>query len=361
MSKRFIIAATTARAYAQAAVASGNEVIVLDAFADADLKSIANEVYQVKVQDWQLDIDDFKKKFSNINLDHVDGFCYAGLFDTSPTLLDWIAARVPVIGNQSETLARAKSYSFFELLTKLQIRHPKVSLEFPKTNDCWLAKSLGGSGGMHVKDAKHYVAGDYFQEKIVGEPVSMLFVANGKEMQVIGFNRQLVAPSAALPYRYAGAIAGIKMQDSIQQTFCIAAKLLTKELGLVGINSLDAILCGEILSVLELNPRLSASFELYPNLWNVHINACSGVLIPLSAKSSASAKMTVFADEDLKIEHDIVWPKWVVDVPSMDQLTNKMLIKSGAPICTVLAQEDTTEQVHFKLLERAKQLRDMMR
>lgn len=360
MSKRFIIAATSARAYAKAAVASGNELIALDAFADADLKSIANEVYQVNVQGWQLDVDDFKKKFSKINFAQVDGFCYAGLFDASPTLLDWISERVPVIGNQSETLIRAKSFSFFEVLAKLHIQHPKVSLEFPKTNDCWLSKSLGGSGGMHVKDAQLHIAGDYFQEKIVGEPVSMLFVANGKEMQVIGFNRQLVAPTAALPYRYAGAIAGIKLQYSIEQAFCSAANLLTKEFGLVGINSLDAILCGETLSVLELNPRLSASFELYPNLWNVHINACSGELNTQPATHYVSGKMTVFADADIEITEDVTWPDWVVDVPSMDLSANKIVIKSGAPICTVLAQEETAELAHIKLQERANQLREMM-
>lgn len=360
MQRKIIIAATSARAYAQAAVRCGDEVIVLDAFADADLKKIASEVYQVKMLDFKLDVDDFKSKFEKIDLANIAGFCYGGLFDAAPELLDWVATQLPIVGNKAETLKRAKAFSFFEMLDDLDIAHPKVSRDLPDTTDHWLSKSIGGSGGMYVKTAIQHVSGDYFQEEIMGEPVSMLFLANGKESQLIGFNRQLIAPTPTLPYRYAGAIGCVKLQDSIEQAFCNTAKLLTKELGLFGINSLDAVLCGETLSVLELNPRLSASFELYPNMWDAHMKACHGELVTWPRMNAVRAKMIIFADADIEIAQDLAWPEWATDVPSMDLLVNKIVIKSGAPICTVLAEAETAELAHNKLLKRAKQLREMM-
>lgn len=360
MQRKIIIAATSARAYAQAAVCCGDEVIALDAFADADLKSIASETYQVKMLDFELDIDDFKRKFEKIDLAKIAGFCYGSLFDAAPELLDWVAIQLPIVGNKAETLKRAKAFSFFEMLDDLDIAHPKVSRDLPETTHHWLSKSVGGSGGIHIKPAIQHVSGDYFQDEIIGEPVSMLFLANGKEIQLIGFNRQLIAPTPTLPYRYAGAIGGVILQDSVEQAFCNAAKLLTKELGLIGINSLDAVLCGETLSILELNPRLSASFELYPNMWDAHIKACYGELIALPRINTVRAKMTIFADTNIEIAENLAWPDWVVDLPSMDLLANKIEIQSGAPICTVLAEEETAELAHIKLLERAKQLREMM-
>jgi len=359
VKKKIIIAATSARAFAEAACASGDEVVTLDAFADADLNSIASEAYQVNMQDWQIDIDDFIRQFVKINLDNVHGFCYASLFDAVPELLNWVATRVPIIGNSAETLKKAKAISFFELLDTLDIVHPKVSLDYPQAPGHWLSKSVGGCGGTHVKLAKEHDLGDYFQQEIVGEPVSMLFVANGKVSQLIGFNRQLVAPTIVLPYRYAGAVGSVKLPDSVVEAFCNAAKKLTNAMGLVGINSLDAVLCDEKLSILELNPRLSASFELYPNLWDVHLQACNGILTGLHINNASRAKMTIFADKDIEIDIDFAWPNWTADLPNQDLARNRIL--KDAPICSVLAEAETAELAFINLLERAKQLREMMR
>ncbi len=359
MQKKLIIAATSARAYTKAACASGDEVITLDAFADADLNSIASETYQVKIQDWQIEIDDFKRQFVKIDFTNVHGFCYGSLFDAVPELLNWVATKVPIIGNSAETLKKAKSFSFFELLDTLDIVHPKVSLDYPQAPDRWLSKSVGGCGGTHVKLAKEYDLGDYFQKEIIGEPVSMLFVANGKETQLVGFNRQLVAPTIGLPYRYAGAVGSLQLPDSVVKAFCNAAKKLTNAMGLLGINSLDAVLHDETLSILELNPRLSASFELYPNLWDVHLQACNGILTSLPISNSTHAKLTIFADEDIVIDRGFAWPNWTADLPNQDLARNRIL--KDTPICTVLAEAETAELAYINLLERAKQLREMMK
>lgn len=370
-----MIAATSVRGYAQAAVASGYEVIALDAFADKDLKHITKQPYKIKMHDWRVDVEDFKQVFSNVDLSEVEGFCYGSLFDAAPELLDWVAERVQIIGNTPEVLKKVKAFSFFNLLDDLQIKHPEVSLEVPLEPENWLCKQIGGSGGVHVRPALHNVFADYFQQEVYGEPVSMLFVADGKEVQAIGFNRQLVAPTPELPYRFAGAVGGVKLPDVVEKVFYEAARKLTAAMGLRGICSLDAVLEGETLWILELNPRLSATFDLYhgdlyqgelppnlmPNLMLAHLQGCMGNLPQLPIFATSTAQLILYADDTLVLPLDFAWPAWAIDIPPTDQASNNIMIEKNTPICSVRAEAETDELAFAQVIQRAKILKEMMR
>ena len=360
MPKKLIIAATTARGYAIAAVDCGYEVITLDAFADADLTRVASQAYKVKMLDWHLDVEDFKLQFAKINLSNVDGFCYGSLFDAAPELLDWVAARIPLIGNTPEVLKNAKALSFFGLLDDLHILHPHVRKDFPAAPLHWLAKQIGGSGGMHIQPASHNISADYYQQEVIGDSFSMLFVANGEVMWPIGFNLQFAAPTSELPYRFAGAVGGMKLPEAVEQAFCKAAQQLTSAMGLRGINSLDAVLEGETLWILELNPRLSASFELYPNLMSAHLQGCVGNLTQLPVFAVSKAQLILNADDVLVIPVDFVWPAWVVDIPPADEVSKSIVIEKNAPICSVRAEAESAELALILVNQRIKILKEMI-
>lgn len=368
--KKLIIAATSARGYAQAVVSSGYEVVTLDAFSDADTQRIAGQAFKLKMSGQNVDADDFKRVFINIaaqiNFDDVDGFLYGSLFDAEPELLTWVAARVPLTGNTPEVMKAAKAYHFFKLLDDLQIRHPEVCLEFPSDLSNWLTKKLGGTGGTHIKPANQSEVGDYFQKtyyqkKMAGKPVSMLFVADGKTAQLIGFNRQFVAPTADMTYRFAGAVGGIDLPAQAQQQFCHAAQQLTAALGLRGINSLDAILDGETLWILELNPRLSATFHLYPNLFTAHMQGCAGDLTGFSLQQApAKAQLILYADEAVEIPFSFAWPDWAADIPSAAESASSVKIAQNDPICTVLAEAENADSAYTSVLQKAQKLREMI-
>ncbi len=368
MSKKLIIAATNARGYAEAAVGCGYEVITLDAFADADLKRVTSQAYKVKMLDWRIDVEDFKCQFKKINsqidLSNVEGFCYGSLFDAAPELLDWVAARVPVIGNVSEVLKNAKAFSFFGLLDDLHIQHPEVRVDFPASPLHWLAKQVGGSGGMHVRPASHNGSADYYQQEVMGDPLSMLFVTNGEVMRPIGFNRQIAAPISELPYRFAGAVSGVQLPEIVRHQFSKAAQKLTNAMGLRGINSLDAVLDGETLWILELNPRLSASFELYqkehPNLFETHLQGCKGELSELPRFKSSCAQLILYAEDALVMPVDFVWPAWVVDIPLADEGGNSIVIEKNSPICSVRAEAESVELALILVNQRIKILKEMI-
>jgi uncharacterized protein len=362
---KFIIAAPSARGFAGAAVACGHKVIVLDAFADEDTQRVSSKTHKLKIhkndQGFSLDEDDFKNVFSGIDLADMDGFLYGSLFDNCPDLLGWVAERVSIVGNQPEVLKRAKDFSFFALLDDLNIAHPEVCLQIPGNPAQWLAKQLGGSGGMHVKPVNQAKPADYSQKKVAGTPISMLFVADGKTAKTIGFNQQLIAPTDEMPYRFAGAIGGVAMQPNIHEAFEHAAQQLTSTLGLRGINSLDAMLEGETLWILELNPRLSATFDLYENLFSLHLQGCVGKLTDSQPKINTSkAQLILYADEVLEIPNDFVWPNWVADIPSLELGESSVRIAQSMPICSVLAQAESAEVAHALVRQRSDKLREML-
>lgn len=363
MAKKLIIAALSARGYAQAAKACGYQVITLDAFADEDTQRVSLQTFKLNMNAHGVDAADFKRVFSSINLDEVAGFLYGSLFDNCPDLLAWVAHKIRLVGNTPDVMQAAKSFEFFKLLDQLKIQYPEIrpNDEIIKNGENWLSKQLGGTGGTHVKSAKSANSGDYFQRKIDGRSISMLFVADGNTAHLIGFNEQLVAPTAEFPYRFAGAVGGIALPLNTHAAFEHVAQQLTSALNLRGINSLDAILEGETLWVLELNPRLSATFHLYENLFSLHIQACAGDLAGFSMpKNTSKAQLILYADDALEISADFAWPSWLADIPAVDAAKLSVKIEKNAPICTVLAEAQTAELAHELVLQGAEKLREML-
>ncbi len=358
MLKVLIIAAISARCFAQAAARQGYQVIVLDAFIDADTKRVAHQCLQVNMTGEGVDQEDFKRQFKKIKLDASCAFVYGSLFDSLPDLLAWVAKRVIIVGNLPQTFQLARSFDFFAQLDALNIRHPQVQLSAPKRLESWLAKRTHSTGGAQVRWAQENVQADYFQQKIEGVPVSLLFLANKKWIKVVGVNQQFLAPVVEMPYRFAGALGNISLPAKAQEVFVEAAQKLTLALELRGLNSLDAVLEGDCLWILELNPRLSATFELYDNLLDAHIKACAGELVEVARQGGAKAKFILYADEQIRIASQFDWPSWVADIPSTE--SGDVMIKAGAPVCTVLAEGEDSLAAHQLLLARIHQLKKVL-
>lgn len=357
-NKTLIIAALSARGYAQAAVAFGYEVITLDSFADADTCAIAKQAIKLKFTEDVVDFTEFKHIFSMLDFSQCAGFLYGSLFDNAPELLAWVAESVSIIGNAPEVMRLAKSFEFFALLDDFGIPHPEVSLIRPLA----LVKQLGGAGGTHVQHNLNgnLQANQYFQQKIEGIPVSLLFIADGKTAQTVGFNLQFLSPTTTSPYRYAGAVSHCVLPERTQQTLEKAAHLLTKQLALRGCNSLDAIFDGEQIWVLELNPRLSASFHCYPNLMQAHIQACTGHLVALPKQTEALAHLVLYADTAIEVPADFIWPHGTMDIPNVNIGVSSVKIAQDAPICTICAVADTAERAHQNVIEIADNLKSFL-
>ena len=321
---------------------------------------------------------------NNLNLSDFDGFVYGSGFEAQPELLYKISALLPLIGNSAATIAAVKTPAiFFAKLQQLKINHPQVFSTLPDNNfDNFVIKHAGGSGGTHIRplsaDCRNLPDHYYCQQKLTGRPVSLLFLANGSDIDVIGFNEQWLNSGDQSPYRYGGAVSNADLSVGVQQQLITAAKKLTREFGLLGLNSLDALVqrsdvvaASEQVAVLEINPRLSATVDLYTqqNLFARHVQAC---LPPHSFSRREDshhdldvphkAHAIVYAGFDAEILTPIVWPEWVLDNPLQlpEQLISGLKIKSGAPVCTVIAYAADAETAKNMAQARVKIIHNLL-
>ena len=186
--------------------------------------------------------------------------------------------------------------------------------------------------------------------------MSLLFAANSRAIEVIGFNEQWLSPTEMLPFRYGGAVSNVELSQAVKQQLITAAEKITVAFGLLGLNSLDAVVNNGLVYVLEINPRLSASFDLYEadklyeannvalNLMNVHVQASHAAeLLQFKAATVCKAHAVVYAINDIVIASTFSWPAWVMDIPLIILPQKEIRLLAGEPICTVMAQAESAE------------------
>jgi len=369
-----IIAAISSRCYVQAAIDAGFEVIAIDAFADVDTQNLAKKMIQIEVNDGQFDSQQLLQALTQIDLNETIeskciGFAYGAGFEAQPDLLTKIASIMPIIGNSAKVIEQCKKpRDFFALCDVLSMPYPETAFENPINILGWLQKKIGASGGEHIKsvlplDLALNLALDsqpttqiYYQKKQSGTPISCLFLADGKNALILGFNEQWCSPTVLSPYRFGGAVSHTDLNDNTQNILATFIQSATQKLGLKGLSSCDYLMQDNEVFVLEINPRLSASLGLYQakrgNLFAAHVAACLGQLKewPIVDKTSRAMQI-VYAKQIAKVPTEMDWPEWVCDIPQPDSV-----IPAGAPICSVIAEARTPKLAKQKVLERAASL-----
>ena len=326
---------------------------------------MAKQTIAVKQENGHFDPIDFLQKLAEIDCADVAGFMYGSGFEGNIALLDTIAKQLPLLGNLPQTFAQVNNPAdFFKTLDLLEIPHPEVCFNQLDNASGWLVKHRDGSGGMHIKNALQDAPlneGEYYQRRVSGVPVSLLFLADKNSAQVIGFNEQLIDATEACPYRYAGAISNYPLNQIVTEQLINYATRLTKYYALVGLNSLDVMVLDDNSWVLEINPRLSASSGLnqfdHVHLIDLHWQACAknsvanDFKILLNSVNKSKGQHIFYAPFKIKINKKIAWPDWVVDIPVFDRM-----IEKSAPVCTVQAEGNTSNDVMELLAKRMQYL-----
>lgn len=366
MNQIIIIAAISSRAYVQAAVEAGFEVIAIDCFADVDTQLLAKQVIQIDAHEGQFDAKQLLNALNQLKLNDCIGFAYGAGFEAQPDLLDEIALILPIIGNHSDAIKQSKQpQSFFALCDLFAMPYPKTVFEKPANTIGWLQKTVGASGGEHIKTViplnffplnLGLSPAVYYQKRQAGTPVSCLFLADGSNALIFGFNEQWCSPTLLSPYRFGGAVSQIALSDIAQNQLTKFIAAITQKLALKGLNSCDFLVQNDGILMLEINPRLSASVGLYQakrgNLFASHVSACLGQLNdwPVIDKKSRAIQI-IYANKQAKVQLDMDWPEWVSDIPQPNSV-----IPAGMPICSVIAEARTAKLAKQKVLQRAASL-----
>jgi methenyltetrahydromethanopterin cyclohydrolase len=350
---------------AQAAKNAGLQPLVIDLFADLDTQAYATDFRQIKSlskQDMVPAVEYFIERYA------VAEVIYGSGFENHLDSLTYLDSRLTLLGNSPEAFAiQLNKQQFFSSLTELNIPFPEVVFTPPECVDGWLVKPMQGQGGIGIK---HYLATDddkdlfYWQKFQTGVPHSVLFLADSQDLQVIGFNRQWsVCLSESQSFVFSGVINRTELPDWHKAEITAWLKQIVPVFGLKGLNSLDFISAENCSYVLEINPRPSASMQLYnDNLLVRHIQSCVGTVVGATSVALSQeigrlksppqigyqiGYQIVYADRDLQIPEQFIWPDWCMDLPKSGNIYH-----TGLPICSIIAHQNELQSVEEQLLTR---------
>jgi methenyltetrahydromethanopterin cyclohydrolase len=373
---------------AQAVKNAGLRPLVVDLFADLDMQDYAEDFRQVKSlaeQDLVSAVDYFIERYA------VTRVIYGSGFECHPQSLCYLNSRLIILGNHPDIFARQQDkQAFFSTLDQLNIPHPEVVFSAPAGFDDWLLKPMQGQGGVGIRryhpddnvddcmDARgtnprmeeveqdmeqlpRAIAEDsvYWQKFQAGTPHSVLFLADGQQVQVIGFNRLWsVRLSETQEFVFSGVINNADLADAHKAVITDWLNQMVPAFGLKGLNSLDFIHGDDCSYVLEINPRPSASMQLYDkDLLGRHIQSYEGAvgatLVALTPETGRlksppqTGYQVVYAEHDLIIPDQFEWPEWCMDLPESGDMC-----RAGQPICSIIAHQKNSRSVVEQLLTK---------
>jgi predicted ATP-grasp superfamily ATP-dependent carboligase len=242
----------------------------------------------------------------------------------------------------------------------------------------WLSKPRDSCGGgrihlfhRQVSPAPERHAGGerYFQQYVAGRPCGAVYVAARGGARLLGVTRQLTgAPWAnARGFQYAGSIGPLRLTANGDEQFRRLGERLAAEFHLTGLFGVDAIVAGETVRPLEVNPRYTASVEVLERALGIraielHAAGCLQAAVPdalplAGDRTAWCGKAIVYAATEVVIGQaltrrlmaggDQPWPSFA-DVPEPGSR-----FKPGQPVATVFADGRSDEEVETRLRRRA--------
>lgn len=353
-----LIAAPSGRALAAAARRAGYRPLVADFFDDEDTRVLA-EANCLVAGDL---CSGFESEPLIAALEALAearapaGLVYGAGFEDRVELLEDLARRWIVFGNRPEVVRSVKDpVALAALCAALNIRHPEISLDMPREAGGWLVKSVGGSGGSHVAPAPAWRGNDeqvYFQRIAPGDPVSILFLADGAKAQILGASRQWPAPAPNEPFRFGGSLRPAGLPPHLEERLTELARAMARACGLRGLNSIDLLVDGDAFTLIEINPRPGATLDIFEDrdglLFQAHLEGCHGRLPGHALQfDGAAAAGIAYARDAIASMPALDWPDW-----ASDRQKPQTALRLHDPLCTVRARAAEPSRARLLMDER---------
>jgi predicted ATP-grasp superfamily ATP-dependent carboligase len=304
---------------------------------------------------------------------------YTGALENHPSLIQSLP--YPLWGNPADVLRQVRDpVEWSSRLASQYSSVPRVSLGTPDDpTQAWVRKPRSSAGGMGVvwldvgdsHDAPGCEPGqgggnrgDFFQQAVSGVPCSGTYVSDGRDCCLLGVTRQLLGTEfgASEPFQYAGSVGPCPLRAACRDTWERLGRLLAATFQLRGVWGIDAVVAGDLIWPVEINPRYTASMEVLErasslNCVALHLAACGAPGFAFTAGSSSwlkdrgtdaesemwAGKLIVYAPEEFEVTERLLdwttqsnsktsWPAFA-DLPSPGHR-----IDQGAPVLTVFAE-----------------------
>ncbi|MFI3190015.1 hypothetical protein BCS42_07230 [Crenothrix sp. D3] len=355
---------------AQTAKNAGLQPLVIDLFADLDTQSYAADFKQLTA----LTIDCLTPALDYfVNHYGVTQLVYGSGFEQHPDSLRYLQSRFTLLGNSAETFIRLQNpVDFFAVLNQLNIPTPETSFVAPDNPQNWLIKPTRGQGGVGIQrwNANLGLHADvYWQKYQAGSQHSVLFLADGQHLQIIGFNTQWTVQDYSFPraawecsngaprraekkwndseeFIFAGIINHCDLDATHKAQITDWLTKLVPAFELTGLNSLDFIHAEGKNYVLEINPRPPASMQCYDaDLLRRHIMTASPLkdwqsCLQPPIQSGYTGYQIIYAEQDIQIPNGYRWENGVMDIPVAGAIC-----KTGQPICSIIAHHNQAHAV----------------
>jgi predicted ATP-grasp superfamily ATP-dependent carboligase len=265
MAEPLLIVGASGRAAAASALRAGFDPFVIDLFADADTKLLCPVL--------RCPFDQYPHGFIELAKQAPPGpWMYTGGLENHPDVVTAISEHRPLWGNRLQNLVNVRDpFRLYATLTAHGIRCPRVCPSgYPMPEgQRWLAKRFQSGGGQTIAEydyfAKPRTVGEYAQEFVPGAPASALFVSMPWRFYFLGAASQLIGTSwlHAKPFEYAGNIAPISLAPAERDFMTRLGWVVTQYGPKFGFFGVDLIRTDDLLVPIEVNPRYTASVELY--------------------------------------------------------------------------------------------------
>ena len=300
---RLVIVGASVRPWVQSAALAGMHVDAFDFFADWDCQQLftarqlaansggsglGNSINRIA---W---FQDLLESSNQSIIDRCGAAVILGGFETRIEQVQRLANQMVVLGTSPFHLSRLQNQlRVFSFLQRSGFAVPptRQSLERHHLPDRWLRKTFGGSGGLGVRLAKasdvDIVEPDVcFQSRVDGANLSAVFVStcedNCTRTTLLGITQQMVGDDqmGADEFQYCGSLGPVRGSKETRQVILSLGNCLAKEFGIVGLWGTDFIATEQSVVPVDINPRPTASMELFESLLRreAPIQSCDSVI-----------------------------------------------------------------------------------
>ncbi|MBN1213814.1 MAG: ATP-grasp domain-containing protein [Candidatus Lokiarchaeota archaeon] len=351
--KSILVIGFNTRPIVQSLYRIGLKIYVIDFFGDLDLypyvedsiiisKRINKNYFNLK--------DDYKSHLANFTIELLEKYpnidyilIGSGLDDSFNERLlikEKIKRRKSIIElhNSIETIVKARDIlKIYGIIKKRGYHTPstKILIDFDLNNDHiqypFILKRKNSSGGINVNlinskaqfiDKTNYIMTQnqekewLVQEYIDGINISSTIISNGKHVEIISINQQIIGlnfVNSPKEYMYCGNIVPANISKDEINDIIEISKFLSKFLRLRGINGFDFVVRDKIPYLMEINPRIPGSLQasenaLKKNLLKLHIdsffsdkwNSMKNCLNSKKKKKNFSTKLIFFSPKKKK-------------------------------------------------------------
>jgi predicted ATP-grasp superfamily ATP-dependent carboligase len=207
----------------------------------------------------------------------------------------------------------------------------------------------------HENDWHEFVIEEYIR----GLDASSSILSTGNQATTLTVNEQLLGLRYLGPmkrFSFCGSITPLK--SAYAQEIEAVSESIAIDLGLIGSNGIDFVIGPDGPVVIEINPRFQGTLDtvegaLGINVFDAHVKACRGELIPKIESRRFAARIIYFAEHDFEITKKLSQP-FYMDIPCKGTH-----IQRGKPVISAIGygkSRDAAFNVAVRRIEAAKRV-----